>query len=1203
MILLFCICLFSLPFFTSAAGQAPVRVTRFAEVQITLDENFTLADVESLPLAPHNEIELAQDSDKIKVQIPAKVARKLLADSANVEISRNFILLEPTDQTNAANSEAVEATSCFGSLQYGENTDIFLIEDNAYWYASYVDLSFIPTGYIVNCIDVHYVVEPSWSFIDVALAEEDAPFYILESYVWGGSGTIIGDEFGITDFNGEQLSQVWYLLAYEYTADGSGYIDSWWIKLYYADPGPYCSAGGNCFEYISRVQVGTIDNSSACDEYADYTHLSTDMQIGTGYPITVTNGSPYATDECGIWVDWNQDYDFDDPDEEISVSGGPASYAATITPPPAALTGSTRIRIRLIDNAYDTLNPCGFTEYGEVEDYTITVTSLASTIRLGGYVKTGGNPMPGIEVTAMGGHTDITDGSGYYEIEVDAPYSGAVEIVDPPQYWFFPPYSYPLLNQTTDRLDMDFTGIYTGPNTITVRGYVTTSDGSGIFNTLVEASTGQSTYSGSGGFYELTVSVGNPAPAPWSGTVTPSGDYWDFDPVFRNYSNLAADISDQNFVGTYTADPTPTISGYVKTAQGEPVKDVQIAADLFGGSAMTDANGFYELMLFSDTIVPRPYDGNVTPFKTDWSFDPPNNVYTDLAFDIADQNYTAAYNGAGCDNGWVEEWIARYNGDDLDLFRDWLNDMAVDSSGNIYVAGESYSQQTEDDYILVKYDPNGRQLWAARYDNGDNDDAEALAIDHLGNIYVTGRTEIDDIYGHHYNCTTLRYSPDSNIPDWIAIYDGPDHESDKGVDIAIDQSGFVYVLCDSYNSSMNSDIVTIKYSPDTNVPLWTARYNGPDNNGDYPEAVAVDDNGNIYVTGRSRSNTTNDDYVTIKYSPDGNELWARRYNAPPDRYDEPYDIAVDDAGNVYVTGISSGSSSINADTVKYDSDGNTVWTASYTSYFDGIAYANAMALDGFGNLYVTGYVGTATGDDYLLIKYRHDSNEPVWISKYNGTGNLDDWAWDIYLDKFGNVYVTGVSNFTPGNPITSADLMTLKYSPDSNEPLWSVVYSGPPGSLDFPSKVVVDNSGDVIVAGYNDALVTIKYDQCCQAGDIDCDRSCDHKDLGYLCDEWLMQEIQFDIAPTGGDYYVDFIDWAAFAAAWRSQLGQPGFNSACDVIADGTIDEYDLIMFVEDWLKGGSPDLWADIYPQPDGDGVVNIYDFALFAQFWMTGL
>jgi hypothetical protein len=122
-------------------------------------------------------------------------------------------------------------------------------------------------------------------------------------------------------------------------------------------------------------------------------------------------------------------------------------------------------------------------------------------------------------------------------------------------------------------------------------------------------------------------------------------------------------------------------------------------------------------------------------------------------------------------------------------------------------------------------------------------------------------------------------------------------------------------------------------------------------------------------------------------------------------------------------------------------------------------------------------------------------------------------------------------------------------------------------------------------------------------GDLNCSYEIDTYDLGYLCDEWLMQKIQFDIAPTGGDYYVDFIDWAAFAAAWRSQLGQPGFNSACDVIADGTIDEYDLIVLLDEWLKSGYPDLWADIYPQPDGDGVVNVYDFALFAQFWMTGL
>jgi hypothetical protein len=70
------------------------------------------------------------------------------------------------------------------------------------------------------------------------------------------------------------------------------------------------------------VIVGNIDNTTGCSDggYADYTSLSTVMQKGTGNDIIVINGNPWETDECGIWVDWNQDLDFDDADETISVA-------------------------------------------------------------------------------------------------------------------------------------------------------------------------------------------------------------------------------------------------------------------------------------------------------------------------------------------------------------------------------------------------------------------------------------------------------------------------------------------------------------------------------------------------------------------------------------------------------------------------------------------------------------------------------------------------------------------------------------------------------------------------------------------------------------------------------------------------------------------------------------------------------------------
>lgn len=138
----------------------------------------------------------------------------------------------------------------------------------------------------------------------------------------------------------------------------------------------YCDAStSTCDEYIDNVTVGTINNSSGCTNYSDYTAISTDLTIGTSYPISVGNGFSYDGDQCGIWVDWNQDLDFDDAEEVIVVSGTPGlgPYTGTLTPPAGSPTGPTRLRTRITYTG--AVSPCGTTTYGEVEDYTVNVLS------------------------------------------------------------------------------------------------------------------------------------------------------------------------------------------------------------------------------------------------------------------------------------------------------------------------------------------------------------------------------------------------------------------------------------------------------------------------------------------------------------------------------------------------------------------------------------------------------------------------------------------------------------------------------------------------------------------------------------------------------------------------------------------------------------------------------------------------------------
>jgi hypothetical protein len=150
-----------------------------------------------------------------------------------------------------------------------------------------------------------------------------------------------------------------------------------WV-CFYSRPalGAYCYAEGACSEYITSVVVADIAKTdTGCGGYVNYTWISTAMEKGKSYPITVINGEPYVDDWCGVWIDWNQDQDFTDAGETIVMDGDYQTFTGTITPPANAVLGNTRMRVRIVWTGGDTLEPCGYSDYGgEVEDYTIIVT-------------------------------------------------------------------------------------------------------------------------------------------------------------------------------------------------------------------------------------------------------------------------------------------------------------------------------------------------------------------------------------------------------------------------------------------------------------------------------------------------------------------------------------------------------------------------------------------------------------------------------------------------------------------------------------------------------------------------------------------------------------------------------------------------------------------------------------------------------------
>jgi len=225
-------------------------------------------------------------------------------------------------------------------------------------------------------------------------------------------------------------------------------------------PIDYCSASGGCVlmggnEYISGVHVGMINSWTFCGGYNHYSSITTTMGIGIGYPITVDIGDGLSNDRGGLWVDWNQDLDFDDADETITTAwSGVGPYTAVITPPAWAALGETRMRVRL--QSEGTPSPCGNTDLGEVEDYTINV---AESVMISGYVKTGaGVGVEGVEMSPSTGEPATTDTNGYYELTVLSGWTGSV--TPGKTGWFFDPPALYYFDLSSDMSNQNYTATY-----------------------------------------------------------------------------------------------------------------------------------------------------------------------------------------------------------------------------------------------------------------------------------------------------------------------------------------------------------------------------------------------------------------------------------------------------------------------------------------------------------------------------------------------------------------------------------------------------------------------------------------------------------------------------------------------------------------------------------------------------------------------
>lgn len=378
--------------------------------------------------------------------------------------------------------------------------------------------------------------------------------------------------------------------------------------------------------------------------------------------------------------------------------------------------------------------------------------------------------------------------------------------------------------------------------------------------------------------------------------------------------------------------------------------------------------------------------------------------------------------------------------------------VAMDGDGNSYVTGETTGQLDPDrtggiqnDVFIVKYDKDGVQQWVKQMGvETKHTYGWGVAADADGNSYVAGYTDANLVAG-------------------------------SGASIG------------------SNDLFVAKYNT-SGTRLWVKQL-GIATKNTYVNGIAIDAQGNSYVTGYTNVDLDEDgtgvltgtyDLYVVKYDTNGNRQWIQQRGAAGAE-NIGSSIAVDQDGNCYVTGKARGdihtlgtglTGSTDVFIAKYNTSGTLQWVIQ-----KGVSaketYGNGIAVDSSGNSYVTGTTwgalagaGSLVGSaDVYIMKY-NTSGDLQWVKQTSAAGCWADGK-GIALDSEGNCYATGITNADldgtgPGVFTGEIDIFVIAYDKNGTS-LWSRQMASDTDSDDIQAySIAVTSNGTCIVAGYVD---------------------------------------------------------------------------------------------------------------------------------------
>ena len=414
-------------------------------------------------------------------------------------------------------------------------------------------------------------------------------------------------------------------------------------------------------------------------------------------------------------------------------------------------------------------------------------------------------------------------------------------------------------------------------------------------------------------------------------------------------------------------------------------------------------------------------------------------------------------------NAQYTDWLWAKSACDLS-FATGITSITTDPSGNIYISGNFrdsarfgntiYHPIGTVNMFVAKYDSSGNFIWM---NPGSGNSVPPynlvtdLCTDSSGNCYFTGYFN-GNIIMNHDTITSMGSTPDVFVGKigsngtvlWLQQGSGP--SSDYAYGIGVDADGNCYIggsfeqsisfgnlQLSANNSSYDSFILKL----DANGNFSSAHSAGGSAL-DLMNSMAVDKNGNCFITGTFTSpelvfgsdtlhyTGTGADAYVAKFDSAGNPLWANSGYGPGNQ--EPYSIAADKNGNCYVTGIFK-ADTMHLDTftlvtygywdfftAKYDSSGSLAWAGHQGSATFGPETSSGIATDTSGNFFTTGLFRNPATFDTINVSSLSPSD--IFVTRFNATGSAE-WveqsgsgsggltATAIQIDEQGNIFITG----------------------------------------------------------------------------------------------------------------------------------------------------------------------------------------------------